>query len=160
MSKCLAIIVLFLICGCEDRDGNSFVPPTMPIQLLLAAPETIKVDGRVLTLTADLWRDFMPSTDHGDHSQLIALVHIEATGTAQLPTSISSDAIWIVNGNEVWKSYFSDEQVLPAKPNRISRIARDGPHWDGYVEVIVRVLDSMGKGYLLRASHQQINKVY
>jgi len=160
MSKYVVTIVLFLVCGCEDSGGGSTVPLAMPIQILLAAPETINVEGRVLTLTTFLWRDLMPVAGPEDHTKLIALIHIEAADTSQLPASVSSDAIWIVNGDEVWKSYFSDEPVGPVKPNRISRIARYGPHWDGYVDVIVRVFDSMGKGYLLRASHQKIERVY
>ncbi len=155
---CIAFAAFSVISGCEDEGLD--VPPEIPVGVLLAAPDTLNVQNRVLTLSTYLWRDFMPSTD-GDHTQLIALVRISATDTLPLPTGISTDALWIVSGREVWKSFFSDEPRPPEpRSNSISAIARDGLRWDGTVDVIVRVLDGKGGGLLLKAAGQQIGRVY
>ena len=155
----IASVALALVTGCEDL--GVAVPPTLPVETLLAAPETLVVQNRTLTLSTSLWRDFMPSTD-GDHSQLIALVYVEATGPAPLPVGLSIDAVWVVSGQDVWKSFFSDEARPPGeqKPNRIAAIARNGPRWDGYVDVVVRVLDGHDSTYLLRVGSQYIGRVY
>ena len=155
----IASVALALVTGCEDL--GVAVPPTLPVETLLAAPETLVVQNRTLTLSTNLWRDFMPSPD-GDRSQLIALVYVEAVDPAPLPAGVSSDAVWIVSGKEVWKSFFSDEPRPPGeqRPNRICAIARDGPRWNGNVDVIVRVLDGHGKAFLLRAARQNIGRVY
>lgn len=152
-------VLLTFFLGCEDL--GVAIPPDFPIETLLAAPETLVVQYRTLTLSTSLWRDFMPSPD-GDHSQLIALVHVEATDLAPLPGGVTADAIWIVSGREVWKSFFSDETRPPdeQKPNRINAIARNGPRWDGYVDVIVRVFDGQGNAFLLRAGRQYIGRTY
>jgi hypothetical protein len=154
----ISVAVAFVM-GCEDLGVK--VPPDLPVETLLAIPETLIVQNRTLTLSTNLWRDLMPSTD-GDHSHLIALVYVETTESTQLPGGVTADAVWIVSGKEVWKSFFSDEPRPPdeRKPYRLSAIARGGPRWDGYVDVIVRVFDGQGKAYLLRAAQQSIARVY
>jgi len=93
---------------------------------------------------------------------LIARVYVEATDPTQLPTSFSLDIVWIISSRQVWRGSFTDEILPPGeqKPNRIGGITRNGPTWDGYVDVVVRVLEGRGKAYMLKASHQEISRVY
>jgi hypothetical protein len=93
---------------------------------------------------------------------LIARIYVEATDPAQLPASLSMDIVWIILSRRVWSGSISDEILPPGeqKPNRIGGITRNGPTWDGYVDVVVRVLEGRGKAYMLKASHQDISRVY
>lgn len=106
-----------------------------------------------------MWRDFQPISPP-DGKPLIAIIYVTATDTAQLPSSLSTDAVWIVYNNKVWKSGFTGEPIAPGelKPHRIVRIARAGPTWgpNVNVDVVVRVYDGKGGTLLLKAPNQRI----
>jgi len=151
----LTITALFIQCS-----NPVSVPPDIPIETLLAAPDTLNIENQNIDLTTYLWRDFQPISPP-DGKPLIALVFIETPDSADIPASLNPNAIYIVYNNQVWKSFFSKEERPPdeLKPFRITRIARDGPKWgpDVYVDVIVRILAG-DKVYLLRASEQYIGR--
>lgn len=159
MKRCILLLIALKLAGCSDNGVS--VPPDIPIGELLAAPDTILVEGKTLYLSTYLWRDFMPISPPDGHP-LIAIIYVTATDTAQLPSSISADAVWIVYEQQVWKSWFTNEPIPPdqQRPNRIVKLARDGPKWGPgiYVSVIVRVIDSQGGTSLLRAPNQFINR--
>ena len=158
MTKCIIVITLLALIGCKDsgEDVNP-VPPEIPVDVLLATPDTIVVDGGTLTLSTYIWRSFMPTVAPSG-TGLIALVYIGMTDSTKVSSSMSVDAVWIVSGQNVWKSFLMDANQ--PKTNQICKIARYGPEWDNPVDVIVRVLGSRGDSHLLRASHQTIGKVY
>jgi hypothetical protein len=88
---------------------------------------------------------------------------ITAIDTLPLPSSITSDAVWIVYNNQVWSSWLSDDPVPPFEPNSIKKIARDGPKWGpcaSCVSAIVRVKDSSGTEFFLIARGQNIGATY
>jgi hypothetical protein len=153
------MVVVFLLIGCSD-EGDPFVapPPDVPLAVLQAAADTVVAGGRRLTLSAFLWRDFMPISPP-DGKPLVAVMTISATDTARLPASISCDAVWIIYKQEIWKRWLHSETPGNVKPNQISRTARDGPKWgpNVFVDVIVRVGDPSGQT-LLRAPHQWIGR--
>jgi len=134
-------------------------PPDIPINQLLSSEDTITGEGRQLCLSTYLWRDFQPISPP-DGKPLIALIHIIPTDTAQLPSTIITDAIWIIYGQQIWKSWFENENPPPDPyhPNSISKIARGGPKWGPgvYVTVVVRIKDRNNNSQLLRASNQMI----
>jgi hypothetical protein len=158
MTKCIVTIILLVFIGCKDfGEDVRPVPPDVPVNVLLAAPETVVVDGGTLTLSTYMWRSFMPIVPPNG-SSLIALVYIGMTDSTKVPSSTSADAVWIVNGQTVWKSFLADANQPPT--NQLCKVARDGPQWDNPVDVIVRVFGSRGDSHLLRAPHQTIGKVY
>lgn len=151
------ILVCCLI-GCKDNGVSVSEPPDIPISELLAADDTITVEGRQLFLSTYMWRDFQPISPP-DGKPLIAIVYVTATDTARLPISISTDAIWVVFNNQVWKSWFTNQQIMTNGLNQIAKLARDGPKWgpEVYVDVIVRVKHGQGNQFL-RASNQWIGR--
>jgi hypothetical protein len=154
--------LLVFILGCKKAtDPEVPTPLEIDRSQLLASPDTINVDGRSLTLSTYMWRDFMPISSP-DGKPLITIVYVTATDTATLPTTIEVDKLWIINEDQIWNSGFSEESIPPdqLKPNRIVRVAREGPKWGPliYVDVIVRVRDSQSTFHLLRASQQWIER--
>lgn len=157
MGKYIFVALSAALLGCLD--SGEPVPPTISIQELLAAPDTVVVEGRTLTLSTSIWRDFMPISPP-DGKPLIAAAYIDAVDTTRLPSSITSDAIWIAYDGQVWNSHFTNETPPQQRPNRLEKIARNGPKWGPgvYVDVVVRVFDGRGIAVLLGASHQCIGR--
>ncbi|NEP00243.1 MAG: hypothetical protein F6K58_16500 [Symploca sp. SIO2E9] len=128
---------------------------------LLSAPEQIEVQDLKLTLETYLWRDFMPISPR-DGKLLIAVIKIQAQNDMEFPTSIRSDRLWIINGQEIWESEFTNEErtVSNSSKSQLEKIARGGPKWEPGIEVdvIVRILDDNNNTYLLKASNQLINR--
>lgn len=142
---------------CSDPVSS---PPDIPIETLLAAPDTLKIENQRFVLSTVLWRDFQPVSPP-DGKPLIALAYIQTTDSSTISSSIDADAIYIVYNNQVWKSFFSNEILTPddLRPYRIGRIAREGPKWgpDVYVDVIVRT-KAGDQDYLLKAGRQYIDR--
>lgn len=159
MKVFVLLSMTLILVGCSDNGVS--VPPDIPINQLLASPDTVRIDTRQFYLSTYMWRDFQPISPP-DGKPLIAIIYVTATDTAQLPSSISTDAVWIVYNNQVWKSWFTNEPIAPSelKPNRIVKIAREGPKWGPHVnvDVIVRVYDGKGARLLLRAPNQWIGR--
>jgi len=161
MRRMLALFVgVILSIGCTDL-GNPYVapPPDIPLVVLRAAPDTLVVNGRRLSLSAYLWRDFMPISPP-DGKPLMAVLTISAADSATIPSSLVCDAVWVIYQHEIWKAWLEIPPPGGVKPNQISRTARDGPRWgpNVYVDVIVRVIDASGASRLLRAPHQWIGR--
>ena len=153
----LLTIILVLFVHCSDPVST---PPDIPIETLLSAPDTLNIENQKLVLSTSLWRDFQPfSPPNG--KPLIALVFIETVDSSDISSSINSDAIYMVNNNQVWKSFFKEEDLPDdqEKTYRLTHIAREGPKWgpDIYVGVVVRI-EFKNEYYLLKASYQYIER--
>ena len=159
MKTIIFCLLPFILIGCPPNPIS--VPANIPIGQLLTSPDTIVVMAGKLFLTTYLWRDFQPISPP-DGQPLTAIAWVTTNDSRQLPHSLGMDAIWIVNGQEVWKSDFTNEPVSPDPyhPNSIGRLARNGPKWGPgiAVTVVVQVTDGSGNSYLLRASNQLIHR--
>lgn len=155
----ISLLFAVSLIGCSQNPVSA--PPNIPISQLLASPNTIVVDGAYLHLTTSMWRSFQPISPP-DGTPLTAICYVEGTDTTRVPSTISADAVWIINDGQVWKSWFTDE-LPPTEevPNRIVKYARNGPKWGPQinVDVIVRVTDGQGHSQLLRASDQYIARL-
>jgi hypothetical protein len=156
-------ILLIVFHGCKEEfvaEPSPEKPMEITVSQLRAAPDTVVIAGRQLTLSTELWRDFMPISPP-EGKPLTALLFITASDTARLDSGLIAEKLWIINGEDVWCSEFSDESTSRFQElNMIVKIARNGPLWGPsiYVDVIVRLNDGHGTKILLRASHQWINR--
>jgi hypothetical protein len=161
MHKLIPFIFCILIIGCAENGISD--PPDISIQVLQSTPDTITVENRVMYLSTYLWRDFQPMIGVNG-SALIGLFYVTAIDSFRLSSNISADAVWIIHNNQVWKSLFSHEPAPDPelRPNRIVKIARNGPPWgpDVFVDVIVRITDGKGGSKLLRSSKQGIGSTH
>lgn len=159
MNKLFSLFLIVFL-GCKTNP-IALEPPNLTREEFLAVPETLLVDSYELTLSTYIWRDFMPMAPP-DGRPLIAIAYVTAIDTDSLETTLDADAIWLLFGNEIWKSWITDETSPTGEEqqNRIVRVAREGPKWgpDVFVEAVIRVIDSGGNPHLLRASNQYINE--
>lgn len=154
-----ACVLMALLAGCStilEETG----PGLLPLEQLLAAPDTVTVHGQQLVLRTYMWRDFMPPTPP-DGRPLIAIMWVYSADSTALVPGLSADAAWVVNEGEIWDTYFTGEPPPPSeeqRPYRLHSVARDGPKWGPNitVDVIVRVRDADGNSHLLRAPEQGI----
>lgn len=155
-------IVLFIsvvFVGCSDvGEHYAAPPPDIPIDQLLAAPETTMVNGRAVYLTTYLWRDFMPISPP-EGKPLLGVVFITAMDGLVFGNAISSDAVWVVYNQKVWKSWLTNASN-GGRTNQLAKSFSDGPKWGPLVsvEVVVRLKDDQNNIYFLRASKQWIGR--
>ncbi len=135
--------------------------PSVPLDTLLAAPESIDLGGRTLVLETYLWRDFMPPMNAGG-SDLMAVVFITAADLQPFPEDIDADKLWLINGGEVWETKFGGENRPrdEAHPHQLEKYVSGGPSWPTGIEVeaVVRITTRSGRVSLLRASGQTIHR--
>jgi len=152
-SKCLALAAIAaLMAGCQG--------PTVPsLENLLAAPLQVSVAGRVLTLEPFLYRDFMPVVPVGG-SELVAYILVAAEDGQPYPSGLDADKVWVIAGDEVWEGDFTEEAGPPdqTRLHLLQKVAFGGPKWEvgTEVEVVVRLVPSIGSSQLLRATGGKI----
>jgi hypothetical protein len=114
---------LFLLYGCG---GSS---PTAPSSTeLAAAPTTVTVDGKSLSLETLLWRDFMPISPP-DGKPLTGVLKIRTLDSSVVPATAHVDMFWVLNGTEVWNAVSREERPRGETTPAYEVIARDGPRW-------------------------------
>src|SRR5512137_3176674 len=154
--KFAALFFGLLVAACRDP-----LIPSPPREELLAAPLVVTINGRDFNLETFIYRDLMPTSDP-DGFPLYAIVYLTALDGQPFPDYIDSDRLWVINGDRVWETTFSDESRprSPTHPYQLEKMARDGPRWapGDQVEVVVRVT-TVGTR-LLRATNQTIHAVY
>jgi hypothetical protein len=155
---------VFTVCILALSCDSPFSVDPFTLEKLLSAPEQIQIDSRSYRLEASLWRDFMPSCPP-DGKPLTALILVTAIDQLPFPANVDADKLWIINGQQVWETEFSDEEIVqdPNRRHQLEKVARDGPKWgpDIYVEVVVKVKNyNNSNSYLLRASNQYIGATY
>ncbi len=135
--------------------------PQYPISILRTAPDTLTVESYHLTLTSFLIRDFMPITPPGGEP-LYAGVILQDIDSLTISDDFELNYLWVINGTEVWDTYFTDEEFPSQPPYRIERIARDGPQWDPgtMVDVVVEISGPGGDTYLIQVRDQVIVAVF
>jgi hypothetical protein len=151
----LILLLTLLMIRCSNPVS---VPPDIPIETLLSVPDTLDIEDQRFVLSTDMWRDFQPISPP-DGKPLMAFVFIETIDSSDISSSIDANGIYIVYNDQVWRSFFTEENLPPIDSELYRKIARDGPKWgpDVYVDVIVSIIFD-NKFYLLRASEQYIGR--
>jgi hypothetical protein len=156
--------ILPVLAGCVFGEGeeSSYVTTLASLpdgDAIISAPELVEIASREYTLETYLWRDFMPISPP-DGKPLIAKVKVTAVDLEPFPEGLDADKLYVIYGEEVWVTDFSDELPPPGVPDhQLDRIARDGPKWGPWVtvDVVVRLVGG-GDTHLLSASDQMISR--
>lgn len=146
--------LMLLMTACFSSVDSS---ERVPRHVLLSSAEGLMIDGKQITLSVNLNRDFAPSSPENGRP-LVAKVEIKTSNGEHLPDGLATDAVWVIIDDEMWDSSYSDEQFREDK-SRIVKIAREGPKFGvgKKAEVIVRIHHN-GNTYLLRTSGVEIKQ--
>jgi hypothetical protein len=158
------LLLVSLLGGCgldltgpKHRIEKMFVPAVvrqMPRAALLAAPESLQVDGRSIDVMPYLWWDLGPTLGPGRRPGMIAVIRLRAGAEPVFPAGVVAKYLWVLRDEQRWQSVLFLEQPNHYPPNEVDRVARDGPDYDGIMTatVIVGVLDPDGTLHLVRVS--------
>ena len=153
---CLLLALALSACSAFDGDDGLQDPS---LGQLRAAPVTLALGDQDVVLRTFMWRNFQPVSPP-DGKPLIALFWAHTTDETALPSGLAVDAVWVINGDDVWAARPSDEATPPSeqRPDQAYAVARGGPKWGPQIEVdaVVRVRDADGAAFLLRAPAQPI----
>jgi hypothetical protein len=119
------LISLFLSCSTKDEK----------IQELLNSPESKQIGTYNFTISAFLWRDFMPITVQ-EGSPLYASVTLEETNKVAIPEGLNWEKVYVIYNDELWEMDFVQTDFL--EPWKLNGLANGGPLWgpDAFVDVI------------------------
>lgn len=158
-------IILLLTLSLQLTCERNLTGPPAPLSadILQAAPDTITIAEQQFILKTHLWRDFMPTIPPTTRG-LFAILKIETVDSSAIDDKLTSNGIYIINGEVVWHTTYAAE--VPSDhpdraPFRVISIVRNGPAWEPYiyVDVVVSIVAQEGR-YLLRAPDQYIDAYY
>jgi hypothetical protein len=116
-------------------------PPSLTVVQLLAAPDSLVVDGMKISVQAFLDRDFMPFAPP-EGRPLAAIVYLDGSPPGTFPPSASDFYIWAIrDSSEVWSATMAFQGLQNGA--RIY-LAQGGPLWDPgiLVDVVIGVRTS------------------
>jgi hypothetical protein len=156
------IILLFLfmsLAGYHLLFSFGKAPGKVSLKTLLAAPDTVTVDGQQLVLETYLWRDFMPISPP-EGKPLRATVTILPVNQPEIQSPFEATEIWVIYDKKIWSSPLEAVGNPPSSPPypKIEKMASGGPKWGPGVlaTVVVRIKNQSGKTFLLKAENQPI----
>jgi hypothetical protein len=137
--------IILLVAACEDPSGSNCSPlwPFYEPPDIESVPDTIEIEGTHLYLSSEVWRNFMPP-NCSECSRLAAYIRIIDCDSVSVPGSVDPQCVWVLNGDKIWGSRFSDEVLPPNYPYVVLRIARCGPKWD--TDILVDVIVEINSG--------------
>ena len=150
----LSLLIVGAVPGCEDS------PSAPSASDLRQAPESVAVGGKMLRLTTEIWRDFMPISPP-DGKPMVARLVVSTSDASPFPSGVGVERTWLFLGDQTWETAdLQPESQQPGAPS-LAVVARDGPKWGPGVtiDVVVRLKDSQTT-YLLQAREQPIKATY
>jgi hypothetical protein len=162
----------FLFVQCPAQVGQSKENLSISIKDLRNAPTEVVLDGRSLSLSAYAWRDFMPGTLNApDGSPMMVGLKIATADKKPFPNGVRMDRVWVLFGEQVWETSKLRDQVKSPPDNKdlwvncsespVCQVtAREGPKWGPgvFVDVVVRLTDSVGQHHFLQAPKQYVRR--
>lgn len=153
----LSLLILFSACGEEELAPGVITDPALATALR-GSPESVTVGESTVTLTAYLWRDFMPGTGEGARL-LNGVVRLWGTDNKPVGSEIKLRRSFLVKGDDVWSANFSD--VRTGQAPALEGVVRKGPAWEvgTTVDVIVE-FEKNGELFKVLARGQKVNATY
>jgi hypothetical protein len=151
--------MLVAVGGCAQHGPTS--PASISASSLTAAPTSVVVDGKTLTLAASLWRDFQPISPP-DGKPMIAGLQVQSLDGSAVPATVTADTVWLVHGTEVWSGVAREERSRQDTAPVYEVVAREGPKWEPgvLVDVIVQLRGGSGRVSRLRVANQLVRGTF
>ncbi len=141
--------------------AGSSKPDDYPREELLAAPQSVTIEGKVLNLGTYLWRDFMPISPP-DGKPLKTVVKIKTQSGGLLPAGLKANKVWVINQDKQWSGALEQagRELPSATLTEMELVASGGPKWEPgtRVTVVVELEDEAGNTHLIRAADQPIHR--
>jgi hypothetical protein len=121
------------------------------------APEHVRLAEREFSLSANLWRDFMPPVPP-EGNFLRVRVSVAADGAPPFPSAVKVEQVWVLSGDEHWFPSLPAPNSTAGATNLEYNLG-DGPKWEPgrKADVVVRL--AFGKQTaLLRAAGLTIQR--
>lgn len=162
MKNYLVFLVLIAMglysCEKEETKGAEIKNDPALAAELKASPETIVIGNNSLLLETYLWRDFMPDGNTRG-SALFSVNKLTGDVGAAIPESISLKKQYVIKGDEIWISDYSEVRNSPA--NVLEGVVRDGPEWGPDINVdVVCEFERGGQTFRIMAKSQKIHATY
>jgi len=140
---------LLVLAGCESS-------PTAferEVDRLLAAPDTLHLEGADLVLEADLWRDFLT-----EDPPLTASIAVTDALSRSLPDSVAVTYLWLIRGYTTWEVPSELATRVVQSTDRLELLFIGGPHWipGTLVHVVAEIADGIGGFHLVRISDREV----
>jgi hypothetical protein len=162
--NCLAMVLFMLVtAGCsedlpqppatpysipwEQPPRQPLPPPSLTVDQLLAAPDSLLVDGMRLSAGVYLNRDFMLGGPP-EGSPLSAIAYLNGSPPGSLPASISDVYLWAVrDSSEVWNTTMNFQYIDWSRNGAQIYQGGGGPLWDPgiLIDVVIGVRASPTK---------------
>jgi hypothetical protein len=154
----LAAACVLWVSGCGGPTPTS--PSDIPVSELSSAPTRIIADGKTLSISASLWRDFMPIAPPDGHP-LGGVLKIATDDGSPVPAGVTADTSWVIHNADVWSTTVEQRSRAETAPI-YELVVRNGPKWGPHVavDVVVRLRDKSGRVFLLRAAGQHIGATW
>lgn len=148
----LAVGILGLLsCGLNPEESSP-PAPTMPLQLLNAARDTVVVNGVEYCATISPWRDFMPGPNTSlDGKGLLVHTSLQRCDSLSIPENLHLKFLWVIYNNEVWGAVLGEESTPYNADFRREAMARGGPKWGPSVDVrgVIGFADEHGEFHMV-----------
>ena len=164
----MSVAFLFKEIPAQMSQAQENVP--VSVKELGNAPTEIVLDGKSLSLSAYLWRDFSPSAWGYNGSPLMLGLKVATTDKKAFPSGVRVGRAWVLFGEQIWEASDFRSRPRGLSDNKEGWIkcsvspecvipTRDGPTWGPgvFVDVVVRLIDKEGKHHLIQAQKQYIN---
>jgi hypothetical protein len=175
MNMILTLMLALMPAACPLKqfpalEGQAKENLAVSINDLRNAPTEVVLAGRSLSLSAYLWRDFMPDSP-ADGKPMIAVLTVATSDKKPFPSGARTDRAWVLFGEQMWEASELTEQPESCEDSSgrwikcpdssvFVSVARDGPKWGPFVfvDVVVRLTDKEGRHHLLRAPKQYVKR--
>jgi len=139
-----ALLIFLATLGCSKEHLEFVAPPFQPwfqtqpplpmpsltVSQLLAAPDTLVVEGKALTAAIYLNRDFMPFSPP-EERPLAAFARLNSAPPDSFPTSVSDVYVWVIrDSTDVWAAAMTLQYIDAGENGARHYFAGGGPLWD------------------------------
>jgi hypothetical protein len=132
-------------------DLRSPAGPVLPATQLLAAPDSLNVDGLVYRAKAETYRNFSINPRRLEDRLLFAVIRLSSSTLDTIPADRRPKYVWVLHGDEIWSAELKFWSNDPTRGSAHSS-AYGGPAWTpgDSLQVIVGIPDSTSGYRLLR----------
>ena len=172
MKVILRLLLVFMSMAFLFREIPAQISPDkekepVSVKELRNAPIEIVLDGKSLSASAGLWRDFSPGP--AGNRPLMASLKVTTSDKTAFPSGVRMDRAWILFEEQIWEvpdfrfrgKRISDnkEMWIMCSISRGCEISTaEGPEWSPgvLVDVVMQLIDKEGKRHLIQAKQQKI----